>query len=199
MTTAGARFAALAMAVSVGVVGCHRGSRANGTGAGTAGEESASEVAPLGPMDERERAQWAAAKDGDAEELMRLADAIGCEGLRQRAQEQDAAPRAVAIRAMRYCRDFGELPWLSEVAAGGDDGEARLALEAIGELAARPRRATDPEDALELHEGCTGLLDLARSAKKSRERRVLAVSALRMLAERGCVARTEIPTDLDAR
>jgi hypothetical protein len=150
-------------------------------------------------MDERERTAWASAKDGEPEEQMRLADAIACEGLRQRAQEGDATTRAVALRAMRYCRDFGELPWLAQVAAGDDDGEARLALEAIGELAARPRRATDPEDALELHEGCAGLLALAHATKKPRERRVLAVSALRMLAERGCVARTEIPAELDAR
>jgi hypothetical protein len=149
-------------------------------------------------MDERERAAWASARDGDPEEQMRLADAIACEGLHQRAQEGDATTRAVALRAMRYCRDFGELPWLAQVAAGDDDGEARLALEAIGEIAARPRRATDPEDALELHEGCAGLLALARAPKKPRERRVLAVSALRMLAERGCVARTEIPAELDA-
>jgi hypothetical protein len=151
-------------------------------------------------MDGRERAQWAAADDGgDPEELMRLADAIGCEGLHQRAREGDATARGLAIRAMRYCRDFGELPWLVQVASGADDREARLALEAIGELAARPRKATDPDDALELHDGCAGLLELARSTKKPKERRVLAVSALRMLAERGCVARTEIPTELDAR
>jgi len=181
-------------------VGCGRGPRANGGGdRATDGVEAPAEEAGLGPMDERERAAWASARDGDPEEQMRLTDAIACEGLHQRAQEGDATTRAVALRAMRYCRDFGELPWLAQVAAGDNDGEARLALEAIGELAARPRRATDPEDALELHEGCAELLALARSPKKARERRVLAVSALRMLAERGCVARAEIPAELDAR
>ncbi len=180
-------------------MGCGRGSHASGAGGSGAGsEESPAEVAGLGPMDERERAAWASARDGDPEEQMRLADAIACEGLHQRALEGDAGTRAVALRAMRYCRDFGELPWLAQVAAGDDDGEARLALEAIGELAARPRRATDPDDALELHEGCAGLLALARGAKKPRERRVLAVSALRMLSERGCVARADIPAELDA-
>jgi hypothetical protein len=195
------RFAALAIAVASVVVGCGRGPRANPTtGPATGrGEEPDAEAAALGPMDERERAQWTAAKDGDAEELMRLADSIGCEGLRQRAQEEDAITRAIAIRAMRYCRDFLELPWLARVATGPNDGEARLALEAAVELAARPRRATDPEDGLELREGCSELLALARSTKQPRERRVLAVGALRMLAERGCVARTEIPAELDAR
>ena len=66
-------------------------------------------------------------------------------------------------------------------------------------MAARPRRATDPEDADELHAGCGALLSLARSASRSRERRVLAVHALRMLAERGCVRRADIPTDPDAK
>jgi hypothetical protein len=150
-------------------------------------------------MDGRERAQWAAAKDGDSEELMRLADGLGCEGLHQRAQEEDAITRAVAIRAMRYCRDFFELPWLAEVADGANDAEARIALETIADLVAQPRRATDPEDAFELREGCSALLALARSPKKPRERRVLAVSALRMLADRGCVARADIPAELDAR
>jgi hypothetical protein len=82
---------------------------------------------------------------------------------------------------------------------GSSDDDAKAALESIVELAARRRRATDPEDADELHAGCVALLDLARSTERSKERRVLAIRALRMLAERGCVKRADIPTDLDAR
>ena len=113
-------------------------------------------------MDAREAAQWAAAegKEVDPEELARLADLVGCEGLRERADVP--ALRPTALRAMQYCRDFSELPWLAEVATTGSDDEAKEALEAVVELAARPRRATDPEDADELHTGCGALLELAR-------------------------------------
>ena len=154
------------------------------------------EVAVL-PMDTREAAQWASAVQGDPEELMRLADLVGCEGLRDRAVQPDL--RATAIRATQYCPDYSQLPWLTELAAAKDDAEARAALEAIDELAARPRRAIDPEDAQELHVGCGALLAFARSGSRPKERRVLAIRALRMLSERGCVRRADIPTDVDAR
>jgi hypothetical protein len=128
---------------------------------------------------------------------MRLADQIGCDVLRVRAS--DAALRPTAIRAMAFCRDFSELPWLADVATSAGDAEAILALEAIVQQAARGRRSTDPEDATELGEGCRSLLKLARAAGRPRPRRVRAVRALRMLADRGCVKRSDIPSDLDAR
>jgi hypothetical protein len=148
-------------------------------------------------MDAREAAQWAAAAQGSPEEQMRLIDLVGCAGVRDRARERDL--RATAISAMQYCPDFSELPWLAELASEKSDTEARAALEAIDELAARPRRATDPEDADDLHAGCGALLALARSTSRPRERRVLAVRALRMLSERGCVRRDEIPRDVDVK
>jgi hypothetical protein len=158
------------------------------------GSDGGAAVEPMGP---REAAAWAEADGGDAEELMRLADLVGCTGLRERGA--DAALRAVAIRAMAYCPDFGELPWLARIAADGSDADAVAALDSVIELAARPRRATDPEDAEELHAGCAGLLALARATDRPRERRVRAIRSLRMLSERGCVKRAEIPTDLDAK
>jgi hypothetical protein len=148
-------------------------------------------------MDNRETAQWDAAAQGDPEELMRLADLVGCSGLRERAAVREL--RATSIRALAYCSDFSELPWLAEIAAGKDDAEARAALETIEDLAARPRRATDPEDAEELRAGCQTLLALARSTQRPRERRVPAVRALRMLAEWGCVRREDVPKDVDAK
>jgi hypothetical protein len=148
-------------------------------------------------MDAREAAQWAAAKEGEGDELSRLADLVGCEGLRERGEAAELRP--TAIRAMQYCRDFSELPWLAQIGATGSDDEARAALEVAVEQAARPRRATDPDDAEELHAGCGALLELAKAGDKPRVRRVLAIRALRMLSERGCVKRSEIPTDLDAR
>jgi hypothetical protein len=164
------------------------------------GTEPESETEPevvMAPMDAREASQWAAAAQGEPEELMRLEDLVGCDALRGRASQRDL--RATAIRAMQYCRDFSELPWLVEIATEESEADARAALEAIDELAARPRRATDPEDALELHEGCGALLTLARATARPKELRVLAIRALRMLSERGCVKRTDIPTDVDVK
>jgi hypothetical protein len=160
---------------------------------------SAGDDAVVAPMDAREAAAWAAAgaRERDPEDLARLADLVGCEGLRERADQ--AEMRATAIRAMEYCGDFSELPWLAQVATSGSDDEALAALDAVVELSAMPRRATDPEDADELHVGCGALLDLARGAQRPKQRRVLAIRALRMLSERGCVKRGDIPTELDAR
>jgi hypothetical protein len=171
-------------------------------GVGSAVAPSGGEDGGVAPMDAREAAAWAAAsaggaQDGDPEELARLAGLVGCEGLRERADRVEL--RGTALRAMQFCGDFSELPWLAQVATTGSDEDARAALDAAVELAARPRRAADPEDAEELHVGCGALLDLARSAERPRERRVLAIRALRMLSERGCVKRGEIPTELDAR
>jgi hypothetical protein len=100
---------------------------------------------------------------------------------------------------MAYCDDFSELPWLVRVAHESDEPAALAALDAIVGLSARRRTAAAPEDALELHEGCRALLDLARMPEAPRPRRLRAIRALRMLSERGCVRRDEIPTDLDAR
>jgi hypothetical protein len=150
------------------------------------------------PMDAREAAQWAAAKEGEPEELMRLATLVTCTGLHERAVQQPEL-RPTALAAARFCRDFSELPWLAQVGTDGSDADARAALEAIDELAARPRRSVDPEDADELHNGCATLLSLARKMDAPRDRRVLAIRALRMLADYGCVKRPDIPTDLDAK
>jgi len=170
-------------------------SAATADGATTAAVDDAG----VPPMDAREASLWTAAgaKDADPEDLARLADLTGCTGLRERAD--DATRRMTALRAMQYCGDFSELPWLAEVATAGKDDEARAALDSAVELAARPRRATDPEDADELHAGCGALLELAKGAERPKERRVGAIRALRMLVDRGCVKKADIPTDLDAK
>ncbi len=150
------------------------------------------------PMDAREVAQWAAAKEGDPEELMRLADLVTCTGLHERSVQQPEL-RTTALAAAKYCHDFSELPWLAQVGSEGSDADARAALDAIVDLAARPRRSVDPDDADELHTGCAALLTLARTPDRPRDRRVLAIRGLRMLADYGCVKRPDIPTDLDAK
>jgi hypothetical protein len=108
----------------------------------------------------------------------------------------------VAIQAMAFAPEpgaFAGLSFLAEVARGGSEPEAEAALASALELAARPRRAIDPEDAAEMKAGCDGLLALATDAKAARSRRVKAIRALRMLEGRGCVDLQAIPTDLDAR
>jgi hypothetical protein len=149
------------------------------------------------PMDTREAEAWARAQDGGDDDDIRLSDLVGCSGLRERAQ--DPRLRRTAVRAMDQCQDFSELPWLAEVGAHGVDADAIAALDAIVQQAARVRRATDPEDADELHGGCAALLTLSRAKDQPPPRRVRAIRALRMLADRGCVKRADIPVDLDAK
>jgi hypothetical protein len=197
-----ARSRALGRALLLGsallaIASCGKSKTSGTASAGTGPEDEGDGEGAIGAMDEREAAQWAEARQGEPEELMRLVNLVGCSGLRERAVSRELRP--TAIFAMKYCPDFSELPWLVALAAGKDDVEARAALDSIGELAARPRRGTDPEDADELHAGCQALLVLARSISEPKPRRVRAVRALRMLSERGCVRRDDIPKDVDAK
>jgi hypothetical protein len=139
---------------------------------------------------------WSHASGGDIEDLATLAAHEGAAGLVE--ATEDAAVRTIAIRAMAYAAGWAQLPYLVKVAGGKDDAEARLALDSTLELAARPRRAEDPEDADELREGCDGLGALARDPTRARPRRVSAVRALRMMA---CppTSSAELPADLDAK
>jgi hypothetical protein len=205
-----ARLAVLAAScVVLGVTGCGRSTASGATPPpdGLAGGRSAADAAGSGhppaasegptPLEPLEVEEWARANAGDEDALLRLVDHIGCDGVRDRAR--DPSLRTAALRAMGRCPDFSELPWLADVATSGSEADATEALGAIVDQAARPRRATDPEDAEELSEGCAKLLALARATGSPRARRVSAIRALRMLAERGCVKRTDIPADLDAR
>jgi hypothetical protein len=140
---------------------------------------------------------WGVAKEGDAEDLASLAAHEGAAGLVEAASEP--ALRPTAIRAMGFARGWAQLPFLGKAAGGKDDDEARLALDATFELAARPRRAEDPEDAEELREGCESLLALARDTERARARRIGAVRALRMMPCPRSKEGGEVPTDLDAK
>ena len=143
---------------------------------------------------------------GSGDDLARLADREGGGGLAARGSV-DAATRMTALRAMAFAPEpqvFEGLPFLADVARGTNDDEANIALDSAIDLAARPRRAVDPEDAAELKRGCDGLLALAvdreagAKSPKMLARRVKAIRALRMLVERGCVDPAAIPTDADA-
>jgi hypothetical protein len=137
---------------------------------------------------------WARAMGAGADEddFMRLADAEGAPGLLERAAA--GADRRTIAHALGYAEGMTQLAWLADVAADGADAEADAALRAVLEIAARPRRAIDPEDAPELAAGCRRLLALAREASRPPARRRRASSALRMLAEYGCVRLEDVPS-----
>ena len=146
-----------------------------------------------GPVAERDVAMWTSARSGAVEDLMSLATHEGAAGLVEAAA--DAELRPTALRAMGYARGWAQLPYLVQAAAGPSEEEAQLALGSAGELAARPRRSEDAEDAEELREGCEKLGALARDSARARARRVGAIRALRMMP----CPKQEMPTDLDAR
>jgi hypothetical protein len=139
---------------------------------------------------------WARAKDGEEDDLVRLARREGVTGL----EERGAHPtyRVTAARALGFTEGFAALPWLAEV--GTADGEAaEPALESAVTLAAQRRHQRDPEDAEELRTGCDKLLVLAKDAGAPRKKRILAVRALRMLTDTGAVKTADIPGDVDAK
>ncbi len=141
---------------------------------------------------------WTRAKDGDDDELARLAAREGEHGLEERA----AMPqhRSTALRAMAFSSGFSALPTLGAAAEKGTDDEARAAVTSADAIAARKRAQVDPEEEDELALGCTSLLAAAKNKTRAREIRIGAVRALRMLADRPhCVKPADIPTDVDAK
>ena len=194
----GARRIALAGAF---VVACGRGTVPNAALPDGARVTDAAVLAAVVAPDPVLEELWTRAKGGDADDLARLADREGESGLAERGRS-DPAARMAAIRAMAFAPEpgaFGGLPFLAEAARGTDEPQAQAALESAIDLAARPRRAVDPEDAAEMKAGCDSMLALAKDVKAPRARRVNAIRALRMLADRGCVDPAALPTDLDAR
>jgi hypothetical protein len=175
------------------LVACrHKGEPVVEAGAGDAGVDASVAV-----EDPRLDELWARARDGEADDLARLADREGSLGLEERAEA--GAHRATALRAAAFAGTLEGLPWLASVAASGTDEEAEIALQSAAQLAAEPRRSVDPEDALEVRAGCDSLLALAKGADRPRARRLGAIRVLRMLADRGCAKADEIPSDLDVR
>ncbi len=141
---------------------------------------------------------WTRAKDGDDDELERLAQREGIRGLEERATSPQF--RVTALRAMAFAPGFSALPTLGAAAASGTDDEALAAVGSADAIAARKREQVDPEDDEEMQSGCAQLLATAKDAKRARPIRVGAVRALRMLADRPkCVKPADIPTDVDAK
>lgn len=140
---------------------------------------------------------WTDAKDGDESELMRLADREGAVGLVERSV--DDRYRLTALRAMAYTEGYVALPELGLAAESGPEDQATAAVDSATSIAARKRAQVDPEDALELREGCDRLLVAAKDTTRPRAVRVGAVRALRMMTDRGCVKAGDIPTDVDVK
>ena len=141
----------------------------------------------------RDVAMWSVAREGQVEDLATLATHEGAAGLVEAAAEPEL--HLTALRAMGYARGWAQLPYLAQTAVGTDDDDARIALVSAAELGARPRRSEDVEDEAELREGCEKLGALARDLARARDRRVLALRALRMIP----CPKLDLPTDLDAR
>lgn len=141
----------------------------------------------------RDVAMWTSAREGQTEDLASLATHEGAAGLVEAAAEPEL--HVTALRAMAFARGWSQLPYLARTASGTEDDEARIALDSAAELGARPRRSEDVEDEPELREGCERLGALARDTARARERRVLALRALRMLP----CPKQDLPADLDAR
>lgn len=127
---------------------------------------------------------WTAAASLAPEDLSRLALREGTAGLV--AGATDPARRRVAVLALQFVDDLDGLPFLAEAAAGQDAELATGAAESIEALAARPRRAVDPEDALEVRAGCDRLREVLKDKAKSKPLRFRLARTLRMLEDRGC-------------
>jgi hypothetical protein len=154
-------------------------------------------VTPRYVMDPARASAWQLAKQGEEGDRIRLADEVGCTGLREGGG--DPALRPTAIRAMAYCGDFSELGWLASMAVSGPKDDALAALDSAVALAANSRRAVDPEDADGLAAGCKVLSAVAQDSERSASERALAERALAMLAERGCAAPAGTSFRTDAR
>jgi hypothetical protein len=176
--------------------GCTCGkSDASAGGEGGIADAFSAEVSIERPADVEQ--VWTDAKDGDEAELARLADREGPMGLVERSV--DARYRLTALRAMGYTDGYVALPVLGNAAKSGPVEEATAATDSATALAAQKRRQVDPEDALELREGCDRLLESAKDPARPRPVRVGAVRALRMLTDSGCIKASDIPADVDVK
>jgi hypothetical protein len=142
-------------------------------------------------------ALWTAAASGEADDLARLADREGAAALAEAGA--DPNKKLVAIRALAFADGFAGLPFLAQSADDADATQAQAAVDSLDAIAARPRRAVDPEDATEFRAGCTQLVITAKNTAKTRAVRVGIIRALRMWADRRCAAPEEIPIDLDVK
>jgi hypothetical protein len=188
------------VAVGVGCGGCGRDSATNAPSGLPGADASSTALATPRPDAAARTADvedlWERAKELEPDDLARLANREGASGLVEEGS-RNPAKKPTAIAALAYADGLSALPWLAEAADADDEPSARAAIESIDALAARTRRAVDPEDAAELRAGCDRLLVIAKNTSKKRPVRVGAVRALRMWSDRGCAKAADVPTDVD--
>ena len=151
---------------------------------------------------ESERAKddlWRRASGDDPVDLARLADREGVAGLLE-GLEEGGAIGLVALAALPFADDAeGALQRLGEIARQIDPSQSGPVLVAVTAITARPRRPTEPVDAPGLRSCGEAVLTIARNDVVAKPVRARAVTALRLLAERGAVDPKTIPADTDAR
>jgi len=154
------------------------------------------------PAQESARAKdefWRYAGSQDAVDLARLADREGAGGLLE-GLEEGGPIGLLALQALPFADDAeAAYQRLGEVARQIDPVESGPVVRAIADIARRPRRQTEPLDPPGLRSCGEALLVLANKKNLSNGVRAGAITALRLLSERGAVDPKLIPTDLDAR
>jgi len=171
------------------------------------GNEGPTDAAPppslfAQPAKESERLKddlWRRALDRDPIDLARLADREGAGGLLEGLEE--GGPIALAALAALPFADDADAAFqrLGEIVRQLDPAATAPVLEAIVDMAARPRRQSEPVDPPGLRTCAEALMTLAERKSLAKSVRAPAISALRLLAERGAVAAAAIPTDLDPK
>jgi hypothetical protein len=179
----------------------------SGTFAGCRGKSEIADAAPppsLGaqPAKESELAKdelWRRALDGDPADLARLADREGAGGLLEGLEE--GGPIGLAALAALPWADDADAAYqrLGEIVRQLEPTAIGPVVQAIVDMAARPRRQTEPLDPPGLRSCAEALLTLAEKKSLAKSVRAPAISALRLLVERGAVSAASIPTDLDPK
>jgi hypothetical protein len=154
------------------------------------------------PAQESERVKddlWRRALERDPIDLARLADREGAGGLLEGLEE--GGPIAlVALAALPFADDADvAFQRLGEIVRQLDPASTGPVLETIVDMAARPRRQTEPLDPPGLRSCAEALMTLAEQKSLAKSIRAPAISALRLLAERRAVTAAAIPTDLDPK
>jgi hypothetical protein len=179
----------------------------SGAVAGCRGKRETADAAPppsLGAdaAKESERAKdelWRRASEGDAVDLARLADREGAGGLLE-GLEEGGPIGLVALAALPWADDAdAAYQRLGEIVRQLDPAATGPVVQAIVDMAARPRRQTEPLDPAGLRSCAEALLTLAEKKSLAKNVRAPAISALRLLAERVAVSAAAIPSDLDPK
>ena len=142
---------------------------------------------------------WQRALGQDPLDLARLADREGAGGLLEGLEE--GGPLGLAALDALPFADDAEAAYqrLGEIVRQMDPAQSPPVVRAITGIALRPRRQTEPVDPPGMRSCAQALLEVAGKKSVAGPLRAKAITALRLLAERGAVDASLVPTDLDAR